>query len=57
MLMYNIMVAFYAISIAISFLTIYLSHTDEVTYQMYRVKMLTISTVTLLIGAIVSFYV
>lgn len=57
MLIYNIMIAAYAISVFVSILAIYISHTDEVTYQMYRIKLLSISTVTLIIGLIASFYV
>jgi hypothetical protein len=57
MLIYNIMVAAYAISLFMSVLAIYISHTDEVTYQLYRVKILTLDVLTLLIGLIASFYV
>lgn len=57
MLIYNIMVAAYAISLFMSVLAIYISITDAVTYQMYRVKMISISVAALVISFLVHPYV
>lgn len=56
MLIYNIMVAFYAISFFISVLAIFLLYSDKVTYELYQSKLFKLDVLTLLISLIASFY-